>query len=479
MMRYYWKRHRWSLFLIPFVLLANLLLLTWGVLQDSLVRVLLLVVGLYGGFILWRWMTGAIWRPAIILLIQIPFQGILGIYLGTVANFISWIPVVAFLIQIPRSDHIRSLFGSWTQRLLGVFLFALSFAVVIAIPASNFSDVLKDFGQKITLFFFVAVLARAFQQPGFDRKALLAISVSMAIMVSLALMEHYLRISVIRSAPIEFIHVWDYRLGGPGNSMPINRMAFYHILPISLVVGSLLTSKTRVNLLSLLTLSILGLGLVSTGSRGGMLGTLCALGLIWWHSRAKVISGIIIAIVILAGAVIATTIVPPEAFTRSEGTGALANADVRVQIWERTAEYFVENPILGLGWGQLAPTVLQDDPLSDEETAATAHNSLLKMLSESGLVGTIPFIVLGWHIFKVLWRGAHLGEGLSGPLNVGAFAAFSGMLLATMTSVYQFERYFWVPAAFAASLELGGIFQPASRAQDDGLLPRRTVPGSH
>jgi O-antigen ligase len=442
-------------------------------------RAILLLVGLYSLVILWRWMTGAVWRPAIILLIQIPFQGILSLYVGGLANFITWIPIAAFLLQIPKSYHIRSLFGSQTQRLMGIFVFALSFSAVIAVPNSDLSGLLRDFVQKVTLIFILAALARAFQEPEFDRKALLTISVSMALMVSIALMEHYLGVSILRSVPKEFRHLGDYRLSGPGNSLPINRMAFFHILPITLIVSSLLTRQARVNLLTILTLSILGLGLVSTGSRGGILGTLFAIGLVWLHSRTKVASGIVIAVVILVGAVVVTTIVPSEAFTRSEGTGVLADAGDRTNIWKRAWGYFLQNPVLGLGWGQLEPTVLRDTPVIVGDIAASAHNSLLKMLSESGLVGTIPFIALCWHVLEVLWRGAHLDKESLGPLNVGAFAAFAGMLLATMTSVYQFERFFWVPIAFAASLELRHTLEPNHSVQDGSALPSRAVSGSH
>jgi O-antigen ligase len=479
----YWKRYglsfdRPSLFLIPLVLLASVVLVTWGALEDNMAMVIQLLAGFYGSVILWRWMTGAVWRPAIILLIQIPFQGVLGLYLGGMANLITWIPIAAFLLQIPKSEHIRCLFGSQTQRLIGVFVFGLSFSAVIAAPNSDLPDLLRGFGQKLTLIFIVAVLARALQEPGFDRKALLTISVSMAIMVSIALMEHYLGVSVLRSAPKEFEHLGDYRLSGPGNSLPINRMAFFHILPISLIVSSLFSREVRVSLLAVLALSILGLGLVSTGSRGGIMGTLFALGLVWLHSRAKVTSAVVIVVVTLVGAVIVTTIVPPEAFTRSGGTGVLTNVSDRARSWGNAFGYFLRNPIFGVGWGQLESAVLRDYPLS-RDFAPTAHNSVLNLLSESGLMGTIPFLILCWYVVKVLWRGAHLDEESSGPLHLGAFVAFSGMLLATMTSVYQFERYFWVPVAFAASLELRGMFQPAYDTQGDRLLPRRTVSGSY
>jgi O-antigen ligase len=228
----------------------------------------------------------------------------------------------------------------------------------------------------------------------------------------------------------------------------------------------------------MLALAILGLGLVSTGSRGGIVGTLAALGLTWWHSRGKLTSGLIIAAIIVVSAIILTTIVPVEAFTRSEGSGAIADADDRINTWQYALSYFLQKPIFGLGWGQLEPAVLRDTPYYARSVATTAHNSVIKLLTESGLVGTIPFVVLCWHVLRVLWRSARDKES-SGPLHLGAFVAFSGMLLATMTSVYQFERYFWVPVAFAASLELTEKAQPAHSPQRNGVLPDRTLRVPH
>jgi O-antigen ligase len=252
-------------------------------------------------------------------------------------------------------------------------------------------------------------------------------------------------------------------------------MAFYHILPLSLILGGLLTRQARPSLLMTTALTVLGVGLVSTGSRGGLLGTLFALGLVWWLSRNRIRSGILIGMVILAGLVVVSAVVPPEAFKRSEGAGILTNAGDRLYTWNRTIGYFMRNPILGVGWGQLESTVWQDDPYLAARTAVTAHNSLLKMLSESGLVGTVPFIVLCWHVLKVLWRGARQNAGSPLLLSVGTFAAFAGMLLATMTSVYQFERYFWVPIAYAASLELTRTDMPVHSAPDDGVYSGQLV----
>jgi O-antigen ligase len=295
----------------------------------------------------------------------------------------------------------------------------------------------------------------------------------MAILVSVALVEQYLGVSLIGSAPKDFSHVGDYRLSGPGGSLPTNRMAFYHILPITLLVSALLTRHVRRRFLTILALLVLSVGLVSTGSRGGTMGTLFALGLIWLLGRRRITSGFLIGFLILGGAVVVSTLVPEETFTRSEGIGLLANLSDRIHVWESSFEAFMRNPFLGVGWGQLESTVLRDTIYSVGEVAASAHNSLLEMLSEAGLLGTIPFVALCWHVLRVLWRGTYLEEEGRGTLNVGVFAAFSGMLLATMTSVYQFERYFWVPVAFAASLELRGAFQADQGAQGDQSLTKQ------
>jgi len=104
-------------------------------------------------------------------------------------------------------------------------------------------------------------------------------------------------------------------------------------------------------------------------------------------------------------------------------------------------DYFLKNPILGLGWTNwrrrfagrpvvALMTLLQRRtiPCSDAQRIRSGRNDPVYRTLLACRLGT-----LAWCAF---------GRKLVRYLNVGAFAAFSGMLLSTMTSVTSLSDTF-------------------------------------
>lgn len=143
------------------------------------------------------------------------------------------------------------------------------------------------------------------------------------------------------------------------------------------------------------------LGVAATRSRGGFLGLVAVLGVMWWWSKNRVRNAILIVLVATAGSgvLVATapegyfdemaTISDPEDSTRQE----------RFKSWELGWDMFVDNPILGVGAGNYPWTVhiyqLRRSMFSTQEKVLggrEAHSLYFTLLPELGLVGTLLFL---------------------------------------------------------------------------------------
>ena len=84
---------------------------------------------------------------------------------------------------------------------------------------------------------------------------------------------------------------------------------------------------------------------------------------------------------------------------------------------------------------------------------AGIHSGYLKVLSEAGLLGSVPFLaLLAYALMVMLGRG----PGLSPAENVWRvvfLSAFVGMLTVNVVDTHSEDRYFWMVLGFAAVLE--------------------------
>lgn len=426
-----------------------------GVYVDSLVLILELLLGIAGFLFIIRWLTGAIWRPAILLLIQIPFQAVIGRIYPSAPNLITWVFIVAFLIQVPREQLVQLFLGSRTQKLCVLFLFSISFSYLYA--ADNI-ELIPDFLQKVTLIVIVSILAIAFRQPTFLQNAAIVIVLSVGIIFIVGAIEF---VSEHRVLGDLFANTANYRLGVAG--MPINRSGFYALLPLTVALGFLIYQrKSRFKWLFILLFPVLALGLTLTGSRGGTLGSIVALFMLWLFSKYKLRFALLLSVSLFVGSYLLTSygdVSVSQLYTtrwigRDNG-GLLTFADTRLNTWKIGLMEFLSSPLWGIGWGNFNGEWIDSNygAVVSQETADSAHSSYIELLSETGLLGTIPFVLLIIHVLYVLWRFRQVQEETATTWNKIAFAAFVGMLVACLTSVYSYERYFWIPVSIAAAAE--------------------------
>lgn len=122
--------------------------------------------------------------------------------------------------------------------------------------------------------------------------------------------------------------------------------------------------------------------IIATQSRGGTLGLLAVLGWLWWRSPRKIVAGVAIFIVAVAGLLYA----PAEYFSRMDTltTGATdRSAQARITAWKGAIGMGLKNPVFGVGTGHFG-----------SRWGMTAHSTYMLTLAELGLPGFICVVML-------------------------------------------------------------------------------------
>jgi O-antigen ligase len=139
--------------------------------------------------------------------------------------------------------------------------------------------------------------------------------------------------------------------------------------------------------------------------------------------------------------------------------------DDRVNIFHASWEMFLEKPVLGFGYGNF----LKDSPAYFVQLEGVQlrgmgegqHNTLLGLLSETGLAGTIPFCLIYFLFFKKLWQryreAGRAGDELNRSLALMTLAMLAGIVMSAQVSDFGFYNYinnlaFWLTGMVYSSL---------------------------
>ena len=207
------------------------------------------------------------------------------------------------------------------------------------------------------------------------------------------------------------------------------------ILPLMFYLQENSTGVKRIFILA--AMAMLGLVVIKTGSRGGLI-TLCAISALLLYQKGPRYAVKRIPL-ILVFAVIFMLTAPREQLDRMLSVFGLqsdayqtAPADDRIVLWKLTQNVMLENPLLGCGMGQLSNA----NGRAAGGNWHTAHNAYLQVGAELGVFGLWSFLAMLFFSWRSLRRERY---GFQRPWIVdGLSASLLGLCVGSMFLSWAF-----------------------------------------
>jgi O-antigen ligase len=200
--------------------------------------------------------------------------------------------------------------------------------------------------------------------------------------------------------------------------------------------------------------ALLGLAVLETGSRGGLaslLGGVLVFALAADSMRVRLRNGLIalLAIALLTFGALRLPMMKNR-LVDSVLTGNMAG---REQLYPALWNMFLERPVLG--WGPVTNTYELALRIGERERPhRAAHNIVLELLTATGLVGTVPFLMGAWLCLRGAWQARRREHGVL-PL-----ALFASLLIANMSGDWIASKLVWLVLAYALA---SGVWQAPTR----------------
>ena len=206
-----------------------------------------------------------------------------------------------------------------------------------------------------------------------------------------------------------------------------------------------------------LSIILVMLALIKTGSRSGFLGQCVILSLVFWGTKQKsrAVVGGIVAFVMLFSVLHFTSLGGGTVFTRlqmEEGTDCTDFSGGRFAAWEASFGEYLKKPILGYGYHSFARAF--GKKFAGKEFAA--HNQYLDNLFNLGIVGLILFVLIYYKIWTFLKKNNELI--VARAVRYGITGYFVAITFSNLSNV----RYtFWI--VLAVVLRLIGLVSRETR----------------
>lgn len=211
-------------------------------------------------------------------------------------------------------------------------------------------------------------------------------------------------------------------------------------VPLGLVfAGGILKDK---RLLYLTAVALMGVALLLSGSRGGLVALAAELILLVFltvasHGRYKFAKRFALVVLLLAAIVAGAFFVGGEtSLTRVADTAKTSDLTTgRSEIWQHTLKVISANMPLGAGFGAFGVAYTPHDPGSGMERVEQAHNDYLQVLADAGIVG---LLIGGFFLFTLFRQASRLNSIENNYRRGIAIGAFAGVFAVLVHSIFDF-----------------------------------------
>lgn len=233
-----------------------------------------------------------------------------------------------------------------------------------------------------------------------------------------------------------------------------------------LLVGLIQHERGWRSVLGLASIPFIATALVLSLSRGALIGMAIGLLVYAWKHRRVFAIGMVLAAIMAA--------IPLYAIPNGSRLASLTptqNFD-RVALWSDAIHMIRDHPITGVGGGVFQHVHPRYNSTGRTDSPAFAHNMVLQVTAEFGILGLIPFLCLLGSVcasgLMVVWQGS--------ALHTSVFAAFVSVLVHDMV-----DNVTWGMWAATTFWLLAGIMMSGRQItlhHDEIITPRRSLKGS-
>ena len=249
----------------------------------------------------------------------------------------------------------------------------------------------------------------------------------------------------------------------------VNYYATYLVVSLALALGIAFSGRRWYQrLLFLVASAIISSAIVATVSRSAILTLLVVtfgyaiyFGMYKWRS-GKFAGVLSVAVLVSVFAVLFFTNLGKrvvDLFSLSQRVETVVvGRDVSIAQRQKIAEVsfraVAKNPLIGVGLGNFESSfdVYKGSFLSTG-SARSAHNTAIRILAETGVVGFIPSLIFVFSLILYLLRGIRIAPTASdNALLFGLFAGLASFFLMSLTLDQLYEPQFWVMVGIALAV---------------------------
>lgn len=225
------------------------------------------------------------------------------------------------------------------------------------------------------------------------------------------------------------------------------------------------------------------LGIALSLSRGGIIGLVLMLALLYWRSTtgARRTVGMVVLLALGSGGIV-VQFAAREENQRGHYTAEDAKTS-RYELWRAARKIIEKHPILGIGSGRFSEKARDYAELSHNNIGKVSHNTYLEVLTGSGIAGFICFMAMLLGVLRASTEklGAHR-SGVPPPLRTATQVCIFTIMLRALLDAKTYDWSFYLLAVLGILIaSTTGAEAPAEAGPDpapesQALAVRRRAP---
>lgn len=258
-----------------------------------------------------------------------------------------------------------------------------------------------------------------------------------------------------------------------GSFVSRHNFAAFIEMTIALPLGLLLSGSVKRDkkLLYVTAIALMGIALLLSGSRGGLVAMFAAVVFLIIvttkaHGTKKIALRVGLAAALVAAVVAGTLFVGGESsLTRIAETAASKDVTTnRTHIWGITGKVIAANLPFGAGLGAFGQAYTPFDDYAGLERVEQAHNDYLQVLADAGLIGGVIGLAFLFLLFRTGRRSIRTNNNFRSGVAVGAAGGIFAILVHSL-----FDFVLHTSAISILFLLLMALMAAAGREYDDDV----------